>query len=261
MMNKEGMGMEMAGASMAAGKKEGKGMMMGMMMCAVIAIAGIGFGVYEFMQANSARQQIADLKVEIKKDDGTTTTIETDKIEVKKDDKTIVISDSPIQSFRNPIISSNDEATMTGIFESDDYYTERRNIVIYYTNGEITECSILKPSSDGYGKTTVANCQINGVSGKISTISRMGNTQMSWPYLGLLLEDGTVDYISASELAENFSATVKGKVKFEPNKPVTNIVDNIGFRQANTIGGHRTTAFYHSDGSMSIFNDSMLTEE
>ena len=94
MVNKEGMGMEMAGASMAAGKKEGKGMMMGMMMCVFLAIAGIGFGVYEFMQAKSAKQQIADLKIEIKKDDGTTTTIETDKIEIKDDTKTVVITDS-----------------------------------------------------------------------------------------------------------------------------------------------------------------------
>ncbi len=94
MMKKEGMGMEMAGASMAAGKKEGKGMMMGMMACAVLAIAGIGFGVYELMQANSARQQIADLKVEIKNNDGTTTTLDTDKIEIKDDANTIVITDS-----------------------------------------------------------------------------------------------------------------------------------------------------------------------
>ena len=95
-MNQEGMDMEMANASASAGKKESKGMMMGMMMCAVLAIAGIGFGVYEMLQANSAKQQIADLKVEIKKDDGTTTTLETDKIEVKEEDKTIVISDSAV---------------------------------------------------------------------------------------------------------------------------------------------------------------------
>ncbi len=45
-MNKEGMDAEMTGASMSAGKKESKGMMMGMIMCSVLAIVGIGFGVY-----------------------------------------------------------------------------------------------------------------------------------------------------------------------------------------------------------------------
>ena len=110
MVNKEGMGMEMAGASMAAGKKEGKGMMMGMMMCVVLAIAGIGFGVYEFMQAKSAKQQIADLKIEIKKDDGTTTTIETDKIEIKEDDKTIIISD--LATTDSSIVSTSLEKTL-----------------------------------------------------------------------------------------------------------------------------------------------------
>lgn len=60
---------------------------------AILALAGIGFGVYELFQTNSLKQQIANFKVEIKKDDGSTTTIETDKIEVREDNKTITITD------------------------------------------------------------------------------------------------------------------------------------------------------------------------
>ena len=63
MMNQNEMA---AGASMAAGKKEGKGMMFGMIACAILAIGGVGFGVYEMMQAGQSKQ-ISDLKVEIKK--------------------------------------------------------------------------------------------------------------------------------------------------------------------------------------------------
>ena len=90
MMNQNEMA---AGASMAAGKKEGKGMMFGMIACAILAIGGVGFGVYEMMQAGQSKQ-ISDLKVEIKNNDGTTTALETDKIEVKEDTRTIIISDS-----------------------------------------------------------------------------------------------------------------------------------------------------------------------
>ena len=77
-----------------AAKKQGKGMMFGMIACAILAVGGIGFGIYEMSQVKTAKQQIADLKIEVKKDDGSTTTIETDKIEVKEADKTVVITDS-----------------------------------------------------------------------------------------------------------------------------------------------------------------------
>ena len=37
--------------------------------CAVLAVGGIGFGVYEFMNSNQKNQQISDLKVDIEKKD------------------------------------------------------------------------------------------------------------------------------------------------------------------------------------------------
>ena len=66
-MNEDGMNMEMAGASISAGKKESKGMMIGMIMCSVLAVAGIGFGVHEMAQANSVKQQASEIKEESKK--------------------------------------------------------------------------------------------------------------------------------------------------------------------------------------------------
>ncbi|MBR3232959.1 hypothetical protein IKF74_01605 [Candidatus Saccharibacteria bacterium] len=75
-------------------EKSGKGLKAGMAICAILALGGIGFGIYEMSQVKTAKQQIADLKIEVKKDDGSTTTIETDKIEVKEADKTVVITDS-----------------------------------------------------------------------------------------------------------------------------------------------------------------------
>lgn len=87
-------GMAMS-TNMGATKKEGKGMMIGMICCSILAIAGIGFGIYEMTQANQSKQQISDLKVEIKNSDGSTTTLETDKIEVKEDTKTVIVPEVP----------------------------------------------------------------------------------------------------------------------------------------------------------------------
>ena len=229
--------------------------------CAVLALAGIGFGIYEYLQNGDKAVKISELSAKLdliktetntelvdKEEDGTTRTYVEPATEAPA---------SSNSSFRNAIISNN---RLTMIFESDDDYTEQRSVHIYTSNGEISACNILKARDDGYGKQNVGDCQITGISGKISAISQIGNTQMSWPYLGFLLEDGSVEYISAFELTENFSTSVKGKLKFEFKKPVTNIVNNIVVSDSEGVGGYRTTAFYHDDGSISIFSDSLLTE-
>lgn len=76
------------------GSKQGNGSKIAIAILAILALAGIGFGVYEMLQANQAKQQLSDLKIEVKNADGSTTTLETDKIEVKDDIKTVVITDS-----------------------------------------------------------------------------------------------------------------------------------------------------------------------
>ena len=91
-------------ANMGATKKEGKGMMIGMICCALLAVGGLAFGIYEMTQANQAKQQISNLKIEIKNDDGSTTTLETDKIEVKEETQTITITDSAAVAKSGPYI-------------------------------------------------------------------------------------------------------------------------------------------------------------
>ena len=91
-MNQDaGMNMDMG---MQGANKKQNGMKYGMAALAVLALAGIGFGIYGMTQVKSAKQQISDMKIEIKNTDGTTTTLETDKIEVKEADKTVVIADT-----------------------------------------------------------------------------------------------------------------------------------------------------------------------
>lgn len=56
--------------------KSSKGMLIGMIICAVLAVGGVGFGAYGIIQEDQAKEQIADLKAKITQEDGTATTIE-----------------------------------------------------------------------------------------------------------------------------------------------------------------------------------------
>lgn len=71
-------------------KKGGNGLKIATVVACVVAVCGIGFGVYGMMQSAQKDSQISDLKVQIKEDDETVTTIETPEIETTTDGGTIV---------------------------------------------------------------------------------------------------------------------------------------------------------------------------
>ena len=61
----------------------------------IVAVCGIGFGVHGIVQSTQKDGQISDLKVQIKEDDGTITTIKTPEIEnTPNGGTTITITDS-----------------------------------------------------------------------------------------------------------------------------------------------------------------------
>ncbi len=80
--------------------KMSKNAIIGIIILTIIAIAGVAFGIFGMMQKNNS---VADLKVQIKNEDGTTTTIETPKIETTtvNGDTTVTITDSNITT-ENP---------------------------------------------------------------------------------------------------------------------------------------------------------------
>ena len=76
-------------------QKNGNGLKIATAIACVVAVCGIGFGVYGMMQSAQKDSQISDLKVQIKGVDGTVTTIETPEIETTTDSgTTITIADS-----------------------------------------------------------------------------------------------------------------------------------------------------------------------
>ena len=71
-------------------QKSGNGLKIATVTACVVAVCGIGFGVYGMMQSSNEDNQISDLKVQIKEDDGTITTIETPEIETTTNNGTTV---------------------------------------------------------------------------------------------------------------------------------------------------------------------------
>ena len=82
--------------TMDSGKQSNeKGLKIAVVIVSIVAVCGIGFGVYGMVQSLQKDNQISDLKVQIKENDGTITTIETPEIETTTDNgTTITIADS-----------------------------------------------------------------------------------------------------------------------------------------------------------------------
>lgn len=82
-------------------QKSGNGLKIATAIACIVAVCGIGFGVYGMMQSSQRDSQISDLKVQIKEDDGTITTIETPEIETAANNGTTITITDPTMSKEN----------------------------------------------------------------------------------------------------------------------------------------------------------------
>lgn len=89
-------------------KKQNKGLMIGMIACAVLGVGGLGFGIYEMMQTNDLNQKIKKLETELRNEkarssyykgeieeysDSSTPTTETEQTNTNETAKTIKNTD------------------------------------------------------------------------------------------------------------------------------------------------------------------------
>ncbi len=82
-------------------QKSGNDLKIAMAIVCILAVCGIGFGVYGMMQSFQKDSQISDLKAQIKEDDGTITPIETPEIETATDKGTTITTTDPTMSIEN----------------------------------------------------------------------------------------------------------------------------------------------------------------
>lgn len=92
---------------MDSGKqKDRKGWKIATVIASVVAVCGIGLGIYGIIQSSQKDSQISDLKVQIKEDDGTVTTIETPEVETATNEETTVIIDGVTKIEGGPYIKN-----------------------------------------------------------------------------------------------------------------------------------------------------------
>ena len=147
---------------MDSGKQnDGKGWKIATVIASVVAVCGIGFGVYGMMQSSQKDNQISDLKVQVEDSNGKITTLETEKIETTDGDgTTVTIADSTVKN-ENPedyiyvgewdvkIKISDNLSNISYEFLGDGYHRSCRTLGLSAsTKGDGSKPSFVKTGGD-----------------------------------------------------------------------------------------------------------------
>ena len=160
-------------------QKVKKGLKIATIALSAVAVCGVGFGIYGMMQSAQKDNQISDLKIQIKDDEGTTTTIEAPEIETTKEDGTVITITDSVVPKKNPIISANDETTVyTSGYTSSRYWGDgiSRQAKISLQNGKVSACEIFVSDNNQISKFE-SKCEISEPSEKIYKIVEAGEGQ------------------------------------------------------------------------------------
>ncbi len=219
-------------------KKSGKGMLYGMIIFAILAIGGISFGVWAMLDGNSKvanlEKQVTDLRAQNnklleqlaeggEKNDGSTTTI-----------------------YNNPVVVSQDTSKEYSVNFSSSVI-DNKSVNISVINGVVQSCKVL---DGGIGSI---DCVVPEFDKKIYYVTEFGAGQdNSGNYVGFIMDDGTVKYVSLNDLINN-SVTVGNLII---SGPVVNAIKGEVVRSDGI--GYGTTFFVLNDGSFVEFHNSML---
>ena len=251
-------GVNMEDISMGANEglnkpKKSRSAMIGMIVFALIAACGIGFGVWAMLDGNSRVQKKDE---QIKELQGQS---------IEKKDETVVENDATVvmdevdngDGYRNPVIKSDNTDLIYRVgFESSYYYDDNyQNYVmsINLKDGEIDTCSIYK--ADG---AFDSECRITGLNGEIFKVIEFGEGQSNVDSsIGFIMTDGTVQYFPFIEAMKNKDYSIKGQLSI--NGFVHDAFNiNVGASDPNVAGGYGSTVFIIDDGAFLKFDRSMV---
>ncbi|MBR2709553.1 hypothetical protein IKE72_00535 [Candidatus Saccharibacteria bacterium] len=248
--------------------KKNKGLVAGLVVCILLALGGIAFGVYGIMQSSQKDNQISDLKVQIEDKDGTIKTLEAEKIEAINESQTVEIIDSTAEK-KNPIISATPPKHYSFSFDSPVYSHGEKGmhyLRLSVSDGAIDSCAIYTQTKQWVENDTAKGfiennklyreCSgVNGLSGKVYKIVLASAGQdASMGNIAFIMEDGTVQYVPIKEAVESDTPTIKGKIAIDGF--VTDAF-TVNINEGGT-GGYAATIFILSDGSYIQYSDSML---
>ena len=229
----------------------------------IVAVCGIGFGVYGMVQSSQKDNQISNLKIQIEDSNGKITTLKTDEIKISDDSQTVTIDNSTVKK-QNPVISAtnSDEDEYTKVFTVSnsfhifDYNTGNNySLTISLRDGDIAGC-VLDSVFDN-SSTLKHKCNISGITGKIYKIGYLAHGQMGNPPVAFIMQDGTVYYFELDDALETTEISVK---QLNTSGFVTDIIDEIGVfvkRKGATENeggsGYVTSTLVYSDGTYATY--------
>lgn len=180
--------------------KNNKGLKIVTIVMSILALAGVGFGIYGMLQSFDKDRQISDLKVQVKNSNGTTTTLKTPEVSTTTEDgTTVTISDSATTLGLSPVImnsnieGSTDMSYVLSLRQAlySNGSTEEKEWVISSHEGEL-HCGVMKSGSNN----VVDECDLSAHSGKVANIQKanIGNGIMQ--YILITTDAGEIEYFN-----------------------------------------------------------------
>lgn len=216
---------------------------------AVLAVGGIGFGIWAVLDGNVQKEQLqlqianldkqnSELKEELEKSSG-------------GDDSEVL---------KNPVIKAKTSEEYHIRFESSLISVGEINIIsVEIKDGNIESCELGKRTTNEVSYTTskISNCNITGLDGGIFDVVEFGSGQdINLRRIGFIMTDGTVKYtLPFYDAIKSNDFGVKGSINIDGH--VNNAV-NISINDTVSGYGYSSTIFVLGDGSYVKFEDSML---
>ena len=250
-------------STMGGGKKnDGKGWKIATAIASVVALCGIGFGIYGMVRGLQKDNQISDMKFQVEDSNGKITTLETEKIETTDENSTTVTISDSVLGYRNQILTSSESSKSYSIhFQSSVYLPKNTLLSIVLKDGAISQCNIGMREESGAINYVGANgfvreCEISGISKKIYNIVEFGEGQSSSSSnVGFIMEDGTIQYFSLEDALGNLNFNAEKTLKIDGY--VTSTID-VSVTVLPQGGSYGQTMFILNDGSYIGFTQSML---
>ena len=246
-------------------KKKGKGAIYGMVLLAILAAGGIGFGVWAMMDGNAGKAQLQEQIDALK----TINAQLQEKIDSSSSGgqsaNNSTNTDTPVATATdNPVIKSSDSGKeyfirftkSVGSVDGDG----ANGVSIRVKDGRIYDCESIRQTNLGdYGSTynKIADCNITGLEGEIYKPVSFGSGQDgSNMRIGFIMKDGTVKYTSLlMEAIQNGDYGIKGTLTIDGR--VSDVLE-LNVTTTENGYGYGSTVFVLNNGNYVEFDESML---
>ena len=237
-------------------KKGGNGMLIGMILCAILAIGGIGFGVWAMMDGNSQvaekDKQIANLNRQLAEKNQINESQET----VEHEDTASVIENDNSKNSDSGVDADSGGRSQSYSEPGSFLFATEGNprISIMVKNSSLSRC-YFETDNDRNGSWDTKECALGVVDGIYKAIS-FGPSHDADPYVGFIMKDGSVKYFSF------FDAMNKNEYTLKTLNLDGKVVDSLKMTSDDEggIGGYVTNVFVLNDGTFVKFDNSMVAQ-